>query len=79
MTCKVNKKLVFETDDFEKLTKDSGLKLMIADWTKYDPEITKWLEKYEVVSVPAYFVKTKSGKIKFLGETISINKIKDAL
>lgn len=79
LTCKVNKKLVFETDDFENFTKQSGLKLMIADWTKYDPEITKWLEKYEVVSVPAYFVKTKDGKIKFLGETISINKIKESL
>jgi DsbC/DsbD-like thiol-disulfide interchange protein/cytochrome c biogenesis protein CcdA len=79
LTCKVNKKLVLETDDFQDFTKKNNIKLMLADWTKYDPEITKWLAEYNVVSVPAYFIKTKAGEIKFLGETISIKKIKNAL
>ena len=79
LTCKVNKKIVFETDEFENFVATNNIKLMIADWTKYDAAITEWLEKYNVVSVPAYFVKTKRGEIKFLGETISIDKIKNAL
>jgi thiol:disulfide interchange protein/DsbC/DsbD-like thiol-disulfide interchange protein len=79
LTCKVNKRLVFETDSFSEFSKKHKLKLMIADWTKRDPKITAFLKKYNVVSVPAYFLKTKAGEIKFLGETISLDKIETNL
>ena len=79
LTCKVNKKLVLETDDFKQFSQEYKISLLEGDWTKRDPEISAFLESHSIVGVPAYFVKTKSGQIKSLGETISIEKIREAL
>lgn len=79
LTCKVNKKLVLETSDFEALAKKHDLTLMRADWTKRDDNITQFLKRYEVVGVPAYFIKKPNGEIISLGETISISKIEKNL
>lgn len=79
ITCKVNKKIVLESDGFSDLIAQNNIKLLEGDWTKRDEEITEFLQSYGIVGVPAYFVKTKSGEIKNLGETISLSKIKEAL
>lgn len=76
LTCKVNKKIVLNTSGFEKLVKEKNLKLMIADWTKRDDNITQFLRKYDIVGVPAYFIQKPSGEIVSLGEVISIEKIR---
>jgi thiol:disulfide interchange protein DsbD len=75
----VNKKIVLETSAFEKLAQDEGIKLMRADWTKRDPKITTFLKSYNIIGVPAYFVKSKSGKLINLGETISFDEISKAI
>lgn len=79
LTCKVNKKLVLETDGFEELSKKYDLVLMRADWTKRDDNITQYLKRYGAVGVPAYFVQKSNGEIVFLGETISLSKIEKSL
>ncbi len=79
LTCKVNKKLVLETSDFEKLTKDKNLTLVRADWTRRDDNITRFLQKYKIVGVPAYFIQKPDGTIIPLGETINIKKIESNL
>jgi len=79
LTCKVNKKLVLETEAFEKLTKKHNLTLLRADWTKRDDNITQYLKRYGAVGVPAYFVQKINGEVVFLGETISIRKIEKSL
>ena len=76
LTCKVNKKIVLETSGFEKFSKEKGVELLVADWTKRDDYITDFLRKYGIVGVPAYFVQKPDGKIVHLGETISLGKIK---
>ncbi len=78
-TCKVNEKLVIETSDFQKLVADNGIKLLLADWTKYDPVIGDFLRKHGYVGVPAYFIQRADGTLVKLGETISIAKIKENL
>lgn len=78
ITCQVNKKLVFETSAFNKLIEKHQLKTIQLDWTKKDAAMFSWMQKHGAVSVPAYFLGTK-GKIIFLGETISVGKIEDAL
>lgn len=77
LTCKVNKKLVLDTDNFAKLVKEKDLNLLIGDWTKRDEAITQFLRKYDIVGVPAYFLQDPNGKIIHLGETVSIQKILD--
>jgi thiol:disulfide interchange protein len=79
LTCKVNKKLVMETQGFEELTQKYNLVLLRADWTRRDDNITQFLKKYNVVGVPAYFVQKEDGTIVHLGETITINKIENEL
>jgi thiol:disulfide interchange protein/DsbC/DsbD-like thiol-disulfide interchange protein len=79
LTCKVNKKLVLDTSSFSKFAQDKDIKLMRADWTKRDDAITGFLKRFDVVGVPAYFLKKKNGEIVYLGETISQSKIEENL
>lgn len=78
-TCKVNEKLVLDTQDFKTLVKDSNLKLLIGDWTKRDEIIGSFLRKNGLVGVPAYFIQKKDGTLINLGETVSIARIKEHL
>ncbi len=79
LTCKVNKKLVFNSEGFEKLIEKQDIELLIADWTKRDDYITDFLNKYKIVGVPAYFIQTPTGKVIHLGETISVSKIMETI
>ncbi len=79
LTCKANKIAVIDTIDFEKLVAKYNVDLILADWTKRDPIIGNWLKAHGFAGVPVYFVITPSGKLINLGETISINKIEQAL
>lgn len=74
-TCKVNEKLVLETDGFKKLVIKHNMKLLIADWTKRDEVITRFLRENNLAGVPAYFIIRRDGKLIFLGETITLNTI----
>jgi len=79
LTCKVNKKLVLETQGFERLKTKYNLTLMRADWTKRDDNITHFLNSHNAVGVPAYFVQKPDGQIIELGETITLTKIEENL
>lgn len=77
-TCKVNEKLVLETDEFSEFIKNNKITLLLADWTKRDEAIGVWLKSNGKVGIPAYFILTKEGAIIDLGETISMDEIKKA-
>ena len=78
-TCKINERLVIQTDEFRDLVKDQNVSLLLGDWTKRDPIIGKWLKENGHVGVPAYFVINSKGELIKLGETITIKEIKDSL
>lgn len=78
-TCKVNEKLVIDTNDFRELIAKNGVKLLLGDWTKYDPLIGDYLKKNGHVGVPAYFIQKADGTLVKLGETISISEITENL
>ena len=71
--------LTFNTDAFSKLIEEEEISLLLADWTKRDDYITDFLQRYNVVGVPAYFLQSPSGKVIHLGETISISKIRETI
>ena len=79
LTCKVNKKIVLNSDGFKSLVKEKDIQLLEGDWTKRDDNITQFLRSHEIVGVPAYFVVTPSGEVKSLGEIISVDKVKENL
>jgi thiol:disulfide interchange protein len=78
-TCKVNEKLVLDTQDFKDLVQEKDLKLLIGDWTKRDEVIGSFLRKNGLVGVPAYFIQKKDGTLVNLGETVTIARIKEYL
>lgn len=78
-TCKVNEKLVLDTNNFKEFVRDNNLKLLIGDWTKRDVVIGNFLLKQGLVGVPAYFIQKKDGTLISLGETITLQKIKENL
>lgn len=78
-TCKVNEKLVLETEEFKKLVQEKNLRLLLGDWTKRDEVIGSFLRKNGLVGVPAYFIQKKDGTLVNLGETVSISRIREYL
>lgn len=79
LTCKVNKKLVLNTENFAKVAKKYDLELLVGDWSQRDEMITQFLLSYDVVGVPAYFMQNPKGEIIYLGETISITEIEEVI
>lgn len=78
-TCKVNEKLVIDTDSFRSLMAKNNVKLLLADWTRRDPLIESFLKKNGYVGVPAYFIQKADGTLISLGETISLSEIEKDL
>ena len=78
-TCKVNERLVLDTDNFKNFVKENNLKLLIGDWTKRDEIIGSFLRVNGLVGVPAYFIQKKDGSLINLGETVSIDRLKEYL
>jgi thiol:disulfide interchange protein DsbD len=75
-TCKVNEKLVLDTEEFKEIVRSKNIKLLIADWTKRDELIGSYLRSKGLVGVPAYFILKKDGTLINLGEVVSIAIIK---
>lgn len=76
-TCKINEKLVLDTDEFKAFVTDNNIKLLIGDWTKRDELIGSFLRQNGLVGVPAYFVQKRDGTLVNLGETVTISRIKE--
>lgn len=54
VTCLVNKRMVLDTDEFQKYAKEKGITLFRADWTNRDEKISSALEFYGRNSIPLY-------------------------
>lgn len=54
VTCQVNKTLVLNRDDIQKAFKNHGIRLLRADWTDYNPDITRMLASLGRQGVPVY-------------------------
>lgn len=77
LTCKVNKKLVLDTEEFQNYIKEKKVVQLRGDWTQRDDTITNFLKSYNIVGVPAYFIQKPDGTVISLGETISLGKLKE--
>lgn len=78
-TCKVNEKVVLESDEFKKLVAEKNINLLLADWTKRDEIIGSFLKEQGLVGVPAYFIQKEDGTLISLGETITVAKIRSLI
>jgi thiol:disulfide interchange protein len=56
LSCQVNERLVLRSADVQRQFADHKLTLLKADWTQYDPEITKELASLNRSGVPTYVI-----------------------
>ncbi len=61
ITCQVNKQVVLNTTATQKIFQSQNVKLIRADWTQQDPEITKALAEFSRNSVPLYVFYPRGG------------------
>jgi thiol:disulfide interchange protein DsbD len=61
ITCKVNEKAVFATDEFRALLAETDTVYLVGDWTNEDPAITAFLEEYKSPGVPLYVLYPADG------------------
>lgn len=62
VSCQVNEKLVFSSEEVRRRFQELGVVAMKADWTDGDPLITAMLEKFQRSGVPFYLLYGKDGK-----------------
>ena len=60
ITCKVNERLVFTSNDVHQALAEKNVLMLKGDWTNYDPAITAMLEDYGRSGVPLYLYFSKS-------------------
>lgn len=54
VTCKVNESVAIEREEVREAFEEAGVITMRGDWTRADPEITKFLEQQGAAGVPLY-------------------------
>ncbi len=54
ITCKLNHALAINSNSTKKLFAEKNIRYLIGDWTNYDDEITKYLDKFGRNGVPLY-------------------------
>jgi len=81
LSCQVNEKVAFSSEEVQKKFKELGIVALKADWTRRDPEITRTLSRFGRQSVPLYLLYSgKPGeKPKILPEVLTPGIVLDAL
>ncbi len=78
ITCQVNKQTVLDTEAGQAAFKRAGVLLMRADWTRYDPTITRALSSLGRNSVPVYaFYPSDGSAPKILPQILTLSMIEE--
>lgn len=56
LSCQVNERVVLKSSEVQQQFRDNKVTLLRADWTQYDPEITKQLASVGRSGVPTYVI-----------------------
>jgi len=81
VSCKVNEATILETETVRSAMQEHNVVALKADWTRQDPVITKWLERFERAGVPLYLVIPPGGEAQAvdLPEVITPDMVVSAL
>ncbi len=81
LSCQVNEKVAFSSEEVQKKFEELGIVALKADWTRRDPEITQALSRFGRQSVPLYLLYSgKPGENpKVLPEVLTPGIVLDAL
>ena len=62
LTCKVNERIVFSDEEVRRSFVERGVRMVKADWTKRDDEITRTLRSFGRSGVPLYVLFQAGGE-----------------
>ena len=79
VTCQFNKKTTFSNPVVEAAFAEKNVVLLRADWTRYDPVITKVLNGLGRNGVPVYALYAPGQEVRLLSELPSVSEIQNAL
>ncbi len=80
ITCKVNKKLVLESEQIVEAFTRFELELIRADWTEANPEISDFLARYNRFGIPFNILFAPDGKdYIILPEILTADSLSEAL
>ncbi len=81
LSCQVNERVAFSSDDVEEKFSELGVAAFKADWTSRDQSITRALAEFGRNSVPLYVIYTPDATVDpiILPEIITPNIVLDAL
>jgi thiol:disulfide interchange protein DsbD len=80
LSCQVNERLVLRSPEVQREFADNKVTLIKADWTQYDPEITKQLASVGRSGVPTYVIYPDSpGQADVLPELLTKDIVLNAL
>jgi thiol:disulfide interchange protein DsbD len=61
LTCQVNERVAFHSAEVQDRLRRAGIRLLRADWTSYDADVTRQLSAYGRGGVPLYVLYGKTG------------------
>jgi thiol:disulfide interchange protein DsbD len=80
LSCQVNERAVLRSSEVQHLFADRKVTLLKADWTQYDPEITRELATLNRSGVPTYVIYPSTAKdADVLPELLTKSIVLDAL
>ena len=79
LICQVNKKVALRTEATRSLFEENEIVALTADWTRYDPEITKELERFGRSGVPLYVFYEPGGQVTVLPQNLTNGKIREVI
>jgi thiol:disulfide interchange protein DsbD len=77
ITCKVNERLVLNTEKMQSHFRARGITVMQADWTQHDPAITALLTSHGRAGVPMYVYYAPNRDPVLLPQVLTVETVKE--
>ncbi|MBV7256782.1 thioredoxin family protein [Pacificimonas sp. WHA3] len=75
ITCKVNEKGALSDADVVQAFQDAGVRTLVGDWTRADPEITDYLASHGRAGVPLYLYFAAGDEARLLPQILSADML----
>jgi len=75
VTCKVNEQAAIDRTETNDAFRKAGMTVMVGDYTRRDPEITRYLAKYGRSGVPLYLYFPPKGEAQILPQILTVDDL----
>jgi thiol:disulfide interchange protein len=75
VTCKVNEKAAIDRTETNAAFAKAGIKTMVGDYTRRDPDITRFLAKYGRSGVPLYVYYPPNADARLLPQILTVEDL----